>query len=302
MIWRSLAISACLAAIPMGAFAQNDDKQAIKGFEGLIEGGKYVDAAGPLATYLRDHPRSWQALYQLGYVDFRLHRFQDSVTLLSRSLVIHQDFAESHKILAFDLNILGRSDLAVQELRRAIALEPESFECHYELGRIYYDRGSYLNSVHELEKAKALDPSAVKTYHNLGLAYAGIGENGKAVESFEEALRLNDKQTVKSAWPLIDYGAYFNLQGEYVKARDMLQQAIAIGGQWDQAFDELSKAYRGLGQKDLAIDSLKRAIAINPAKPEYHYALARLYTQANEKQQAEHELAIYEQERKRSAR
>jgi tetratricopeptide (TPR) repeat protein len=299
MTWRNLAASLSLASFCILLFGQNDDELAIKKFESLIEAGSYTDAAAPLAKYTADHPQSWRALYQLGYIDFRLHRFGESLALLSRSLVINQNFAESHKILAFDLNILGRGDLAIQELQRAIVLEPRSFESHYELGRIYCDRGSYVKAVEELEQAKTLNAGVVKVYHNLGLAYAGVGDNRKAVENFEEGLTLNTKQSTRSAWPLIDYGTYFNLQGEFAKARDMLQQSIAISDRWDQAFSELCKAYRGLGQTEPAIKSLQRAIAINPSKAEYHYALARLYSQTNEKAKASQELTLYEIARKK---
>ncbi len=291
MTWRKPAISfLCCVSL----FARSADEQSVRDFESLIKQGRYQDAAAALASYLDAHPQSWRALYQLGYVDFRLHRLGESLTLLSRSLALNQNFAESHKILAFDLNILGRNDLAIQELNRAIALEPKSFESHYELGRIYYDRGSYLQAVHELSQAKLLDPAAVKVYHNLGLAYSAAGENPKAVENFEEGLRRNSQQSKPSAWPLIDYATYFNLQGEFSQARDMLQQSIVIDDHWDQAFSELFKAFRGLGQNALAIDSLKRAIALNPSKAEYHYALGRLYSQANDKAGANHELALYE--------
>ena len=281
--------------------AQQDDEKAIQSFETSIEAGQYSQISEQLANYIAEHSHSWRALYQLGYVNFRLHRFHDSVSALSKSLVLNDKFGEAHKILAFDLNILGRRDLAIRELQKAIALEPKSFECHYELGRIYFDAGSYVIAVEQLEKARELDPSAVKVYHNLGLAYSAVGDNAQAVGNFEEGLRLNAKQAKPSAWPLIDYAAYFNSQNNFQRAKDLLIEAKHIDAGWDQEFDELSKAYRGLGEMQPAIDALKHAIAINPKKPEYHYTLARLYSQTHQQTQAKAELAEYERDRKKSA-
>ncbi len=284
------------------SLAQHDDEHAIRMFEAAIESRQYSQTQGPLSSYTAEHPQSWRALYQLGYVYFRLHRLRESVSALSKSLVINEDFAEAHKILAFDLNILGRKDLAIRELQKAISLEPGSFECHYELGRIYFDTGFYVKAVEQLVQAKQLNPSAVKVYHNLGLAYSAVGDNSKAVQNFEEGVRLNTKQAKPSAWPLIDYAAYFNSQNDFGRARDLLIAATRIDDSWDQEFDELSKCYRGLGQMELAIDSLKRAIAINPRKPEYHYALARLYSQTHQQTQAKEELSEYERDRQQSAK
>ncbi len=185
-------------------------------------------------------------------------------------------------------------------MKKALRFDPKSAESYYELGRIHYDEGSYLDAVHELEQAEILSPSFVKVHHNLGLAYAAISDNANAVREFEEGLRLNKEQSKPSAWPLIDYGAYWNLQSNFERAKSTLLEAVRIDPSWDQEYDELSKAYRGLGQTDLAIESLKHAIAINPRKAEYHYVLARLYSQAHQPSSASQELAIYEKARQKT--
>ncbi len=292
--------AACAALLVLTVAVGNAaaEEPEIAGFESLIRSGKYAEAQAALEIYTAAHPTSWRSQYQLGYVYFRLHMIQPSVTLLCRSLLLNGDSAESHKILAYDLNILGHQDLALRELERALKADPNSAESHYEIGRIYYERGSYLDAVQHLERAKSLDPTAVRTYHNLGLAYAAVSESGKAVENFEEGLRRNAQSPKPSAWPLIDYATYYNLQGDFDKARALLLHSIAIETTWDQAFDELSKADRGLGQTSDAIDALRRAVALNPQKAEYHYVLARLYTQTHRLDEAKAQLAEYQQSRR----
>ncbi len=293
---RALAANSSAGAIlllglsPLLAHAEDPE---IERFEALIKAENFVEANALLEPYTAAHPDSWQALYQLGYVEFRLHRLQASLTSLCKSLVLHPDFAESHKILAYDLNMLGHPDLAIHELEQAIRYNTSSAESHYELGRIYYEQGSYVQAVASLEKAKSLAPESVRVYHNLGLAYSAVGENAKAVANFEHGLELNARQKKPSAWPLIDYGTYFNLRGEFGKARDMLLDAIKIENTWDQEFNELSKAYRGLGQPAQAIDALKQAILLNPQKADYHYVLARLFTQQHQLAEAKVQLAEY---------
>ncbi len=279
-----------------------DVSSEIAGFESLIKAGQYQTAQTGLETYVKAHPDSWRAQYQLGYVYFRLHRVQQSLAVLCKSLVLNDAFAESHKILAYDLNILGRPDLAITELERAIHYDSESGESHYELGRIYYEQGAYVDAVKQLEKAKTISPDSVRVYHNLGLAYAAIADNAKAVQCFEEGLRRNAEQAKPSAWPLIDYATYFNLQGNFERARAMLLDAIKIDASSEQEFDELSKAYRGLGQTNEAIEALKRAVALNPRKAEFHYVLARLYKKTNQPAQAEAEMAEYQKDQKASTK
>jgi len=285
-------VTACAAARPV---PPADDSDAVAPFELLIESGNLSEAQSALETYTAQHVDSWRAQYQLGYVYFRLHHFQLSVDRICKSLVINVDFAESHKILAYDLNILGHPERAIIELERAIHIDPASAESHYELGRIYYDQGSYVQAIEHLEKAKSLLPNSVRTYHNLGLAYAAVSEKSKGVENFEEGLRRNRLQPKPSAWPLIDYATYFNLEGQFEKARGMLLEAITIDPNWDQAFDELSKAYRGLGKIPESIAALNHAIALNRSKPEYHYVLAQLYRQTHRFTEAQEQLTLYRQ-------
>ena len=228
---------------------------------------------------------------------FRLQEIQPSLKALCKSLVLNPSFADSHKILGFDLNILGRQDLALHELELAIKQNPDSAESYYEAGRIYYERGAYLPAVEKLERARSLNPDSVRVYHNLGLAYAAIRENEKATANFEEGLRRNAKEPHPSAWPLIDYGTYLNLQGNFERARDLLLRSIEIDGKWDTAYDELSKSYRGLGMTSEAIVALRHAAMLNPGKAEYHYVLARLLTQTHQTQEAKVELNLYERQR-----
>jgi tetratricopeptide (TPR) repeat protein len=296
---KAVALFSLILCARSGA-AQDD--VTIARFDAAVKAEQFGDISSELETYTASHPESWQALYQLGYVYFRLHRIQESVSLLCKSLIINPKFAESHKILAYDLNILGHQDLAIRELDRALTYDPGSAESHYELGRIYYEQGSYLKAIEHLQKAKALRPEYVRTYHNLGLAYSAIGDNAKAVENFEAGLQLNTHQSKPSAWPLVDYATYSNMQNHFEKARDLLLQAIQIDPSWDQEYDELAKAYRGLGQIDQAIEALKRAVVLNPNKAEYHYVLARLYTQAHQLAEAKAELSEYEHQKSRDAK
>jgi tetratricopeptide (TPR) repeat protein len=301
---KLLTSAFCLTGLLAPALAQTqaEEDRAITDFDTLIKAGKYSEVSAPLESYTKAHLKSWQALYQLGYVEFRLHRIRHSVTVLAKSLVLNPDFSESHKILAYDFNILGHQDLAVRELERAISHNPGSAESHYELGRIYYEQGSYLKAIEHLEKAKALEPESVHVYHNLGLAYAAVADNPKALENFEAGLRLNGQQNKPSAWPFIDYATYSNMEGNFERARDLLLRAIQIDQSWDQEYEELAKAYRGLGQTAEAIGALRQAVLLNPRKPEYHYELARLYTQKHDTAQAKAELAEYEHQKRPEAK
>lgn len=246
-------------------------------FDRLITAGNYQQVAVLLEEYIAENPRSWEGLYQLGYVYFRLHKIWPSIRLLSKSLSINVNNAEAHKILGMDFTIVNRLDLATKELELAVQLNPKSAESHYALGRVHYEHGAYGRAVTSFQKAIVLDSDYVKAYHNLGLAYEATGQLSFAKDSFVTAIELTAKQARPSAWPYINFGAFHNRRGEFEDALQLLESAVVYNPQSDEAHFQQAKAYRGLGRWEECVQSLQRAIAVDNQVPEFHYVLSAVY-------------------------
>ena len=271
--FRLCLVSWAIATYPTSA-APNTE---IAEFDRLISTGNYEQAGDRLESYLAENPRSWEGLYQLGYVYFRLHKIWPSIRLLSKSLSINVNNAEAHKVLGMDFTIVNRLDLAAKELALAVELNPKSAESHYALGRVYYEQGAYGRAVTTLQRSIGLDPVYVKAYHNLGLAYEATTQISYAKDAFVKAIELNEKQPSPSAWPYINFGAFYNRRGEFAEALKLLQQAAIYNPQSDEAHFQQAKAYRGLERWDESVQSLQRAIALNDQIPEFFYVLSGAY-------------------------
>ncbi|HEY1213737.1 MAG TPA: hypothetical protein VGE93_08910, partial [Bryobacteraceae bacterium] len=73
VVYLILAVS---GAFPLAG--ADDDETVIQNFDTRIAAGRNADVCGALEIYVKDHPVSWRALYQLGHVYFRLHNVQAS--------------------------------------------------------------------------------------------------------------------------------------------------------------------------------------------------------------------------------
>ena len=80
----------------------------------------------------------------------------------------------------------GRTDAALQLLRRAVDASPKSARAHGELGRVLLHTGKTDAAVVSLEKAVELDPRASNTRLLLGRAYLQLGR----VEQGQRQLQL----------------------------------------------------------------------------------------------------------------
>lgn len=271
-----------------------DSDSALEQIDKEIAANKLQDVESDLQSYLRDHPTSARAHYDLGYVQFRTHNIKSSIAELSRSLELNSENAEAHKILGLDCSIVGRYDLAELELQEAARLKPDSGEIHYFLARTYYTLGVYPLAKSEFETAIRLDPAAVKAYSNLGITLEALGDNDGALRNYTQAIQLQerDAKDPKSEWPYIYLSAFYNRQQNATEALVYARKAIDINPRADNAYFEMAKSYRTKNELQKSAAAARDAIAIAP-QAQYYYVLAQVLREAGDQKQSAEALARY---------
>jgi tetratricopeptide (TPR) repeat protein len=276
--------------------AREQADSPLEALERDIAGGNFKGTEARLTAYLKAHPDSWRARYDLGYVQFRIHEIGSSIKELSRSLELNPQNAEAHKILGLDCSIIGRYDLAEVELLQAAQLKPESAEMHYFLARTYYTRGVYPLAESEFEMAIRLDPSYTKAYSNLGITQEALGDNDAAQLNYIKAIRLSERrQKERSEWPYIYLSGFYNRQEKPTEALSYARQGLGVNPKSDAAHFEMAKAYRSQGEWQQALDAVRRAISINPQVADYYYVLGLMLRKLGDERASEEALAKYAQ-------
>ncbi len=115
----------------------------------------------------------------------------DAIRLYKASLA-HHPTAEAHTFLGWTYSFQGRFEEAIEECKKAIAVDPE-------FGNPYNDIGSYLIQLGKLDAAipwleRAIAAERYEPRHyphcNLGRVYTAQGLLHKAIEEFEKALAI----------------------------------------------------------------------------------------------------------------
>jgi len=105
--------------------------------------------------------------------------------------------AEAHTFLGWTMSFEGRYEEAIEECKKAIAVDPQ-------FGNPYNDIGAYLINLGRPDEAipwleKAMKAGRYEAYHyphcNLGRVYLAKGMLNKAVEEFEKALAIEPNYT-----------------------------------------------------------------------------------------------------------
>ena len=108
---------------------------------------------------------------------------------------------------------------AISELERGLALDPNSPNCLFNLGRVLYLAGRPKEGIEYLNKSWRLDPRNRLVYLvALGWAHFCMGETAEAATFMEQALRLNPE-----AGPAIPLAAFYAALGRDQDARAILE-------------------------------------------------------------------------------
>lgn len=138
-----------------------------------------------------------QELFQRAFAAQVEGEFDRAVELYKQSLEIFPT-AEAHTFLGWTYHFQGKVQEAIEECKRAIAVDPD-------FGNPYNDIGAYLISLKRYDEAIDWLQRATKApryeprhypYFNLGRVYFAKGMIGRARECFQQALRIEPQYTL----------------------------------------------------------------------------------------------------------
>jgi len=232
---------------------------------GSYRAGNFAQAERSCKAILRKTPNHFDALHILGLLRSHAKRYEEAHALLSRALAINPNWAEAHYNHSIVLRALGRFEEEFASLDRAVALNPNYFEA-------FVLRGVALASLRpddalaSFDAALALKPDYA-VFNNRGLLLQQLKRPEQALESYEQAL------TIKADDPttLNNRGATLLELGRPAEALASFDKALAIKTNDVDALTNCAFALRLLNRLDDALESLNRAIELNPTHADAHW-------------------------------
>jgi len=85
----------------------------------------------------------------------------------------------------------GEYDEAIENFKKALDLEGESAQVHYNLGLVYQAKGLLDEAAKEYKRSLELNPSDAEAHNNLGIIYHSLDQDNKAMAEFREALGID---------------------------------------------------------------------------------------------------------------
>ncbi|MDY6953832.1 MAG: tetratricopeptide repeat protein [Thermodesulfobacteriota bacterium] len=185
--------------------------------------------------------------------------------------------------------VQGKLDLAIEAFEGAIHLEPEDVMATFNLGLAHLRQGDQERALALFLDAHGIDGDNPEVCCQIGMCYRENGQAGAALEYLEKAAHNTRK------------GAHiFRLLADCYLEREMLheatkayEKAVKANPADAKSLSALGHLYGALGENmDIAIVLAKESTAIEPNNGLYRYRLGKLYLQNHDHQKAAEELKI----------
>jgi tetratricopeptide (TPR) repeat protein len=177
-----------------------------------------------LKQALRASPGDPTALSAMAQWSILVGKPKDGEMYSRKVLAEHPDLVAPRLYLADALQTQNKLAEAVQECRQAIALEPENYLAHYDLGIILDRQGLKQEALKELRRSLAIKPDQPLAYSKIGWILMEPHQYSEAMEAFNQALRLDPANTHAHNGLGI---ALFQL-GDYEKAAEQFGDVVRI--------------------------------------------------------------------------
>jgi tetratricopeptide (TPR) repeat protein len=143
-----------------------------------------------------DDPKRAAELFESAYEAQMRGELDEAVALYRRSLEAHPT-AEAHTFLGWTYSFQGRLDDAIEECKKAIAVDPEFGNPYNDIGAYFIEMGRYDEAIPWLEQATRATRYEAPHFprFNLGRAFVAKEMYSRALEEFRHALRLRPGYT-----------------------------------------------------------------------------------------------------------
>src|SRR5580700_7003767 len=252
-------------------------------------GRRPLEAVQLYREYLAHYPDRADVRVFLGAALFNLDKPEEALEETRRALALDKTYGLAYT-LAGRIYASGRHwEMARQAFAEALRLNPRDRETWYFSGRAYYDENRFDKAIEAFQRALTLGDGQSRVYENLGLAAEALGRFPEAEQAYKHAVQLSAGEYR----PYLAYGAFLDKQGRADQSIEMLEKALSLQPEIVDTRFELGKALYQSGQLAAAARVLEPALAISN-QCRVHYLLIGVYSQQERSSDADRQAKALE--------
>ncbi|MCH8033226.1 MAG: tetratricopeptide repeat protein [Bacteroidetes bacterium] len=278
---------------------------------------EYPPAEKVLLNLLEQNYNDYDVLNFLGIIQLYLENFKKAINYFNQVIFLYDRHSIAYYHLAYCHEKNGNNDLAINNYKKAINIDPKFIDSYLNLGQLlilkdefteaeklyntaiennpelpqsfnnlanlYLKLSKWQNAIANYKIAIKLDPDNCDYYFNIGSCYAKQEEYELAIENFEKAIQLKpDHIGAKNNSAII-----YSKQNNNKKAIELYHQLLLMDVDNAEALFNLANAYQNEKDYDKAISYYKKAIDADPELKGSYISIGRIFLQKGDTETAE---------------
>ena len=222
------------------------------------QAGRLQSAEQIYRQILLADPNQAAAIHLLGVIALQVGKPEIAIEHIERAIRLQGNEAAFHNNLGEAYRVLHRIPEAVACYRRALALNPNLAEANNNLGNALKEQAKLDEAIACYRRAVELKPNFAEAHNNLGVALIDQGKSEEPLACYRRALEL-----------MPNYAEAHNNLGNILKEQGKLKEAIACYRRALELNPKFAKVHLNLG------DALKESGDFQGAEDCYRAALER---------------------------
>jgi protein O-GlcNAc transferase len=246
-----------------GRMSNIDVQQTFQTAVGHHRAGQFPQAEGLYRQILERQPNHADTLNRLGVLESQRNRNDIAMELIRRAIAINSAAPSYHINLGRLLQAASRWDEAIACYQRALTLDAKNADTCVELGLAYQGRGQFEQAIAAFRQALHLRPGVPETNVNLGNALLQNGQIDDAIAAYQAAL----KSRPDSFNGLSNLGTALIQKGDLDGAIACYREALKLRPNSAPTHCNLGSALKDVGRLDEAVAAYRTAVALQPDDP-----------------------------------
>jgi tetratricopeptide (TPR) repeat protein len=227
-------------------------------------------------------PNYAEAYSTLGYIYFRLRRYQEAIGACTKALKMKPNLYEPYETAGMAYAETRSYKNAIDYYNAALRLNPQNVDLLTKLGDVQMIVGQAGQALASYNKALTIRPNAVDIVSKRAQAYRATGQQARAANDLAQVVKEHPGDTTA----IVSYAQALDEAGKGNASVQCYTEAIKLNPRDKSAYIGRSQLYLNSQQYDLALRDCAACLAIDPRESQGHSGMANVYLRTGHLQQA----------------
>ncbi|MCX6287781.1 MAG: tetratricopeptide repeat protein [Bacteroidetes bacterium] len=267
----------------------------------IVKGDAYIillnDGSNAITNYniaQSLNPQSPFAKVRIGQLWMRAKQYRNALTYYDEAIKIDSSYAPAYKERGFLLAKANRNDDAKRDFARFLKLSAGNTTARIQFVNILFDLQEYKEAINQLNEVYKVDSTNNDLNRALAYAYFETAQYDKALY-FAKKFFANEKPEKIRAADYIYYGRILARNKMDEQAYEQLLKGYQLDSTKPELLSEAALCLTKTKKYDKAIETYQKKIALKKAAPMDYYNLGKVFYNVRDFQQADTNLAIFNQ-------